>query len=180
MANPSAAGDQRASAVSFAGMWEGRQGKPAPRTGFGKTDFPGSLGGLGKRGHGGTVHSTRNRKGDVDNPPPVATRAPALSRPYSEGIANHAGLGSYAVARKGGGGTLIEVRTGRALSREISYIRAPTPYSCAEGNTNFSDPRRAGVRPCEVRDPRHVRKHAARRLGDPMVVCESGRPCRKV
>jgi hypothetical protein len=39
---------------------------------------------------------------------------------YSEGVANHTGLRSYAVVRKGGGGTLIEVRTGRVLSREIS------------------------------------------------------------
>ena len=43
-----------------------------------------------------------------------------MKESYSEGIANHAGLGSYAVVRKGGGGTLIEVRTGRILSREIS------------------------------------------------------------
>ena len=43
-----------------------------------------------------------------------------MKESYSEGIANHAGLGSYAVARKGGGGTLIEVRAGRVLSREIS------------------------------------------------------------
>ena len=43
-----------------------------------------------------------------------------MKESYSEGIANHTGLGSYAVARKGGGGTLIEVRTGRVLSREIS------------------------------------------------------------
>ena len=43
-----------------------------------------------------------------------------MKESYSEGIANHTGLGSYAVARKGGGGTLIEARTGRVLSREIS------------------------------------------------------------
>jgi len=39
---------------------------------------------------------------------------------YSEGMANHAGLSSYACNRKGAGGTLIEVRAGRVLSREIS------------------------------------------------------------
>src|SRR5678816_3076872 len=43
-----------------------------------------------------------------------------MKESYSEGVANHAGLGSYAIVRKGGGGTLIEVRTGRVLSREIS------------------------------------------------------------
>ena len=42
-----------------------------------------------------------------------------MKESYSEGVANHTGLGSYAVIRKGGGGTLIEVRTGRVLSREI-------------------------------------------------------------
>jgi hypothetical protein len=63
-----------------------------------------------------------------------------MKESYSEGIANHTGLGSYAVVRKGGGGTLIEVRTGRVLSREISLkIPAPTPYSCAEGNTSYSE-----------------------------------------
>ena len=43
-----------------------------------------------------------------------------MKESYSEGLASHAGLGSYAVVREGGGGTLIEVRTGRVLSREIS------------------------------------------------------------
>jgi hypothetical protein len=42
-----------------------------------------------------------------------------MKESYSEGMANHAGLGSYAGARKGAGGTLIEVRAGRVLSREI-------------------------------------------------------------
>src|SRR5213596_3165954 len=103
-----------------------------------------------------------------------------MKESYSEGIANHAGLRSYAADRKGGGGTLIEERTGRVLSREISLksgCRRPTQ---ARKATRASAEWRAGVRPCEVRDPRHVRKHTARRLGDPMVVCESGRPCRKV
>ena len=43
-----------------------------------------------------------------------------MKESYSEGIANHAGLGSYAVVREGEGGTLTEVRAGRVLSREIS------------------------------------------------------------
>ena len=43
-----------------------------------------------------------------------------MKESYSEGIANHTGLGSYAGNRKGAGGTLIEVRAGRVLSREMS------------------------------------------------------------
>jgi hypothetical protein len=43
-----------------------------------------------------------------------------MKESYSEGIANHTGLGSYAGIRKGVGGTLIEVRAGRVLSREIA------------------------------------------------------------
>ena len=43
-----------------------------------------------------------------------------MKESYSQGIANHAGLGSYAGTRKGAGGTLIEVRAGRVLSREMS------------------------------------------------------------
>jgi hypothetical protein len=42
-----------------------------------------------------------------------------MKESHSEGMANHAGLGSYAGARKSAGGTLIEVRAGRVLSREI-------------------------------------------------------------
>lgn len=43
-----------------------------------------------------------------------------MKESYSEGMANHAGLRSYAGIRKGAGGTLIEVHAGRVLSREIS------------------------------------------------------------
>ena len=42
-----------------------------------------------------------------------------MKESYSEGLANRTGLGSYAGARKRAGGTLIEVRAGRVLSREI-------------------------------------------------------------
>jgi len=42
-----------------------------------------------------------------------------MKESYSEGLANHTGLGSYAGAREGAGGTLIEVRAGRVWSREI-------------------------------------------------------------
>src|SRR4026209_2702015 len=95
-----------------------------------------------------------------------------MKESYSEGVANHAGLGSYAIVRKGGGGTLIEVRTGRELSREISLKSGRRRPTQARKATRTSAQWRAGVRPCEVRDPRHVRKHIARRLGDPAVVCE--------
>ncbi len=43
-----------------------------------------------------------------------------MKESYSEGLANHAGLGSYAGIRKDTGGTLIEVRAGRVLSREMT------------------------------------------------------------
>jgi hypothetical protein len=43
-----------------------------------------------------------------------------MKESYSEGLANHTGLGSYAGSRKGASGTLIEVRAGRVLSREIT------------------------------------------------------------
>ena len=42
-----------------------------------------------------------------------------MKESYSEGLANHTGLRSYAGIRKDVGGTLIEVRAGRVLSREI-------------------------------------------------------------
>jgi len=43
-----------------------------------------------------------------------------MKESYSEGMASHTGLRSYAVIRKDEGGTLIEVRAGRVSSREIS------------------------------------------------------------
>jgi hypothetical protein len=43
-----------------------------------------------------------------------------MKESYSEGLANHTGLRSYAGGRKAAGGTLIEVRAGRVLSREIA------------------------------------------------------------
>ena len=43
-----------------------------------------------------------------------------MKESYSEGIANHAGLGSYAGIRKSVGGTLIEENAGRVLSREMT------------------------------------------------------------
>ena len=43
-----------------------------------------------------------------------------MKESYSEGLANHTGLGSYAGNRKDVGGTLIEVRAGWVLSREMA------------------------------------------------------------
>ena len=43
-----------------------------------------------------------------------------MKESYSEGMANHTGLGSYAGIRKEVGGTLIEVRAGWVWSREMA------------------------------------------------------------
>ena len=43
-----------------------------------------------------------------------------MKESYSEGLANHTGLGSYAGIRKSAGGTLTEVRAGWVLSREMA------------------------------------------------------------
>lgn len=46
-----------------------------------------------------------------------------MKESYSEGLASHAGPGSYAGIRESVGGTLIGVRAGRVLSREIAQNR---------------------------------------------------------
>jgi hypothetical protein len=46
-----------------------------------------------------------------------------MKESYSEGMASHAGLRSYAGIRESEGGTLIEVRAGRVSSREIARNR---------------------------------------------------------
>ena len=43
-----------------------------------------------------------------------------MKESYSEGLANHTGLGSYAGIREGAGGTLIEARAGWVWSREMA------------------------------------------------------------
>jgi len=43
-----------------------------------------------------------------------------MKESYSEGLANHTGLGSYAGIRKDVGGTLIEERAGWVSSREMA------------------------------------------------------------
>jgi hypothetical protein len=42
-----------------------------------------------------------------------------MKESYSEGLANHTGLRSYAGGRKAAGGTLIEVRAGRVWRLSI-------------------------------------------------------------
>ena len=60
-----------------------------------------------------------------------------MKESYGEGIANRTGLGSYAGIRKGEGGTLIEVRTGEVLSREMNINGTPRPLNSAEGETKL-------------------------------------------
>ena len=43
-----------------------------------------------------------------------------MKESYGEGLANYTGLGSYAGIRESAGGTLIEVRAGWVLSREMA------------------------------------------------------------
>ena len=52
-----------------------------------------------------------------------------MKESYSEGVASHAGLGSYAGIRESAGGTLIEVRAGRVLSREIATNRGADVFA---------------------------------------------------
>jgi hypothetical protein len=59
------------SALEPHGWREGSQGKAGVRTGLGKTDRPGSQGGLGRRDHGGAGNPPRNRKSETGNPPPT-------------------------------------------------------------------------------------------------------------
>ena len=97
--------NSRANAFSFLPLAEGCQGKPAPRTGLGKTDCPGSLGGLGKRDHGGNVNpACVQPKGRCWKPSTYSARAPVLSRhtacaaltgliPYSTSVPRACALG---------------------------------------------------------------------------------------
>jgi hypothetical protein len=68
---------------------------------------------------------------------PVKTvRVSGMKESYSEGIANHTGLGSYAGVRKDEGGTLIEVHAGRALSREMSLENQGADAVLGSGRRN--------------------------------------------
>jgi hypothetical protein len=66
-----------------------------------------------------------------------------MKESYSEDLANHTGLGSYADARKDIGGTLIGVRTGWVLSREIFMERDADAFR-PDGRRN--NPQRQGER----------------------------------
>jgi hypothetical protein len=59
-----------------------------------------------------------------------------MKESYSEGRANHAGLGSYAGIRKGEGGTLIEEHAGRVLSREMSLENQGADVVLEHGRQN--------------------------------------------
>jgi hypothetical protein len=77
MGKPKRVGVDACQRLSHALAGKAHGGKAKVRTGLGKSDRPGSQGGLGKRGHGGTGIPPRNRKGGDGNPPPNA-RAPEL------------------------------------------------------------------------------------------------------
>lgn len=66
----------------------------------------------------------------------LTTRMSGMKESYSEGMANHTGLRSYAGVRKDVGGTLIEVRAGRVLSREISTENWGADAVSAAGRRN--------------------------------------------
>ena len=77
--------------------------------------------------------------------------------PYDEGVANHIGSESCAVAREGHGEALTGERIGQPLSREKSLILdADTVYK-VEGNMSGRDIARPG-RPGVVRDPGMCRR----------------------
>jgi hypothetical protein len=59
-----------------------------------------------------------------------------MKESYSEGMANHTGLGSYAGNRESTGGTLIEVHAGRVLSREISLENWGADVVSIDGRQN--------------------------------------------
>jgi len=102
-----------------------------------------------------------------------------MKESYSEGLANHTGLRSYAGVRKDVGGTLIEVRAGRVSSREMS-AKNQGADSVLELGRQHRLQRRLRLQENPARsDPRHAWKHSERELGDPTVVCES-RPRREV
>ena len=70
-----------------------------------------------------------------------------MKESYSEGMANHAGLGSYAGIREGAGGTLTEVRAGRVSSREIAINRG------ADGVSKLGRQNRLQRRPMLQKNP---------------------------
>jgi len=59
-----------------------------------------------------------------------------MKESYSEGLANHTGLGSYAGIRESAGRTLIEVRAGWALSREMATRNPGADVVMSNGRQN--------------------------------------------
>ena len=103
-----------------------------------------------------------------------------MKESYSEGLANRAGLGSYAGIRKGEGGTLIEVRAGRVLSHEIVAKNrgADGVIECGRQH-RLQRMARLQKDPARSETPGMHGNILDGNWGDPTVVCES-RPCRKV
>ena len=84
--------------------------------------------------------------------------------PYDEGVANHIGPESCAVAREGHGEALTGDCTGQPLSRERSGVPSADAFQIAEGNTDgrASASARTARR---GRRPWHVRTLSAREPG---------------
>src|SRR5437773_2430419 len=78
-----------------------------------------------------------------------------MKESYSEGLASHTGLRSYAGARKDAGGTLIEVHAGWVFSREMgAKFRVPTTFFGTEGNIDCSEPLMLQKNPARSKTPR--------------------------
>jgi hypothetical protein len=77
--------------------------------------------------------------------------------PYDEGVANHIGPESCAVAREGHGEALTGECIGQPLSREKSLILGADAVHKVEGNMSGRDSARPG-RPGVVRDPGMCRR----------------------
>jgi hypothetical protein len=77
--------------------------------------------------------------------------------PYDEGVANHIGPESCAVAREGLGEALTGECIGQPLSRERSLILGADAVHKVEGNMSGRDNARSG-RPGVVRDPGMCRR----------------------
>ena len=84
---------------------------------------------------------------------------------YDEGVAIHIGPEPCAGVREGVGEASAGERIGQPLSRERNLSRVPTPFACAEGNTDgrASASARTARR---GRRPWHVRTLLAREPGD--------------
>ena len=102
-----------------------------------------------------------------------------MKESYSEGMANHTGLGSYAGIRKDAGGTLIEVRAGRVLSREIAKNRGADVVMTNGRQNRLQRTPMLQENPARSKTPSMHGNILNGELGDPTVVCES-RPHREV